>query len=65
MCVMCAVHCCVSKHITISCVQPHNLSMHVAQVQLHLASVLLLLLHLPVTLSMFMKCCVVAVCCQS
>ena len=39
VCVMCVVLCCVSKHITIACVQSHHLFMHVAQVQLHLASV--------------------------
>ena len=39
VCVMFVVHCCVSKHITIACVQSHHLFMHVAQVQVQIASV--------------------------
>ena len=39
VCVVCVVHCCASKHITIACVQSQHLFTHVAQVQLHIASV--------------------------
>ena len=56
-----SLQCCVSKHITTICVQPHHCCMHVAQAQLcfflHISFVLMCLL-LQVNLNMYITCCV-------
>ena len=50
------LQCCVSKHITTICVQPHHCCMHVAQAQL--CSFVLVCQLLQVNLSTFITCCV-------
>ena len=55
-----SLQCCVSKHITTICVQPHHCCMHVAQAQLGFcfAHQLFVLVCQQVNLSMFITCCV-------